>query len=88
MKWIAIVFALFITFVIYLENNRIPNVFHDIIRSVPHGDKIGHFVVMGSLAFITNLAIGDRNFCRWKDRPMCCAGWNYDRDRAGDLGGI
>ena len=21
---------------------------------------------MGSLAFITNLAIGDRNFCRWK----------------------
>lgn len=66
MKWIAIVFALFISFVIYLENNRIPNVFHDIIRSVPHGDKIGHFVVMGSLALITNLAIGNRKSCRWK----------------------
>lgn len=36
----------------------------DRVRSVPHGDHIAHFVLMGSLALLVNLAIGPRRVTR------------------------
>lgn len=66
MKWLAAAFAIFIIFAIYLANTGTPNIFDDIVRSVPHGDKIGHFVLMGTLALLVNLAMGEHTFCRWR----------------------
>jgi polysaccharide biosynthesis protein VpsQ len=36
------------------------------IHYVPYGDKIGHFVLMGMLALMVNLALRARNVRIWK----------------------
>jgi len=66
MKWLAAGVTLFILYAIYLANTGTPNIFDDIIRWIPQGDKIGHFVMMGLLALVVNLAMGDKPCCRWK----------------------
>lgn len=36
------------------------------IRSLPLGDKIGHFCLMGMLSLLVNLALNAKTFCVWK----------------------
>jgi VanZ family protein len=59
MKYLAILFSLFILLVIALANTgqlpRFLKVFYDF----PHGDKLGHFVLYGLLThFVTTALIG------------------------------
>ena len=64
-KWLATAFTLFILYVIYLANSGADHVFFDFVRWLPYGDKIGHFGLIGTLALLVNLAVGNRPFSGW-----------------------
>ena len=68
-KWLATGFSLFIILVIYLANTKQLYFVDDIVRTIPHGDKICHFLFMGMLAYLVNMALGDRPLFRWRIGP-------------------
>jgi hypothetical protein len=53
-------FALFIGSVIYAADMGIGQRYFDIVRSFPLGDKISHFVLMGMMSALANLAARGR----------------------------
>lgn len=53
---VAVGFFLFILWILYMANTNQHTVFFDIVRSVPYGDKVGHFMLFGLLTLATNLA--------------------------------
>jgi VanZ family protein len=57
MKWFAIAFAmLLVTIVILADRNSLPPLLR-LIKELPFGDKVGHFMLMGMMSFLTNLAL-------------------------------
>ncbi len=66
-KLIAVVTVAFIVYIIYLANmGRQDHVFFQLVAAVPFGDKIGHFVLIGTLALVVNLALGSPTFHSWR----------------------
>ena len=60
---ITAVFGCFVVGIIVIADQAFgPQVFHWIYR-IPGGDKTGHAVLMGTLAFLVNLCLNDR---RWQ----------------------
>ena len=60
MKWITIVFIVFlITIVIVANLGLIPYLF-PFIYQIPGGDKLGHFLLMGILSFLVNSVLKTR----------------------------
>lgn len=55
-------FFAFICWIIYQADTGASNIFFKIVRSVPYGDKAGHFLLFGVLAFMVNYASGSRAF--------------------------
>ena len=58
-KGIAILFTLFIGFIVYSANNG-SDLFFFKITTLPYGDKFAHAILIGLLAFILNLAANGR----------------------------
>lgn len=58
-KAIAILFTLFIGFIIYSANTGSDLIFFR-IKTFPYGDKFAHATLMGLLAFVLNLAANGR----------------------------
>ncbi len=56
LKWLTILFALFIILVIILADTGHLGILAYINR-IPHADKVGHFVLYGILAFLINLTL-------------------------------
>lgn len=54
-RYIALAFTLFILGVIYLANTQ-ANIFA-FVNMIPLGDKWGHFILIGTLSFLVNLAV-------------------------------
>jgi VanZ family protein len=54
MKWLTILFIVFIIVVIVLANNGKLGSMH-FIYDFPNGDKVGHFILFGILAFLLDL---------------------------------
>ncbi len=54
MKWIAILFALFILLIIILADQGKLG-FLGILNSIPYGDKAGHFILYGILTLLLDL---------------------------------
>lgn len=54
MKWLAILFALFIALIIILADMGKLGVL-GFINSIPYGDKAGHFLLFGILALLLDL---------------------------------
>lgn len=55
-KWAAVLFALFIILIIVLaDSGRLG--FLGFINQLPLGDKAGHFILYGILAFLVNLSL-------------------------------
>jgi len=52
MKWPAILFAVFVGLIIVTADAGVLNPALDFINSVPFGDKIGHFMLIGTLTFL------------------------------------
>jgi polysaccharide biosynthesis protein VpsQ len=57
MKWLAILFTLFILLVIVLADAGILAHYVGFIYEVPFGDKAGHFILYGILALLLDLAL-------------------------------
>jgi VanZ family protein len=59
MKWLAVLFALFIIGIVVLaDTDRLGPL--GAIYGIPYGDKVGHFVLYGLLALFLNLAFLSR----------------------------
>ena len=56
MKWIAILFGVFIIAIIVLADNDMLGMMH-FINQIPYGDKAGHFILYGILTFLIDLAL-------------------------------
>lgn len=57
-------FFLFICWIIYLADSGQDSLFFQLVRAIPYGDKLGHVVLYGLLAFLLNLALRGRSV-RW-----------------------
>lgn len=53
---LALGFAGFILWIIYLANTGEPSIFFDFVRALPFGDKLGHFGLFGMLTLLMNFA--------------------------------
>nr|WP_275974933.1 VanZ family protein [Shewanella gaetbuli] len=54
---IAVSFLSFILWIIYLANTGGQSVFFELIKHLPYGDKIGHFLLFGTLTYLANIAL-------------------------------
>jgi len=59
-KLLAISYFLFLAAVVYCADSRAYSHIFSFIRSIPGGDKCGHFVLMGGFAFLLNLSLSCR----------------------------
>lgn len=59
-KLIAIAYFVFLGVVVYFADSRAHLHWFTYLRSIPGGDKYGHFLLMGSLAFLVNLSLSCR----------------------------
>ena len=57
MRWLAILFTLFIILVIVLADAGILVRYVGFIYEIPFGDKVGHFILYGILTLLINLAL-------------------------------
>lgn len=57
MKWLAILFTLFIILVIVLADAGVLARYVGFVYEFPWGDKAGHFILYGILALLLNLAL-------------------------------
>lgn len=57
MKWLAILFSLFILLIIVLADVGVLSRTLRFLHAVPFGDKVGHFILYGILALLINLAL-------------------------------
>ncbi len=62
-------FASFIVWAVYTANMGHHNMVFDYAKSLPYGDKIGHFFLMGLLAMFANLALNYRRLV-WGKRAI------------------
>ena len=56
MKWITVLFTLFIIFIIVLADNGQLGILK-IINQLPYGDKAGHFILYGILTLLIDLTL-------------------------------
>lgn len=59
-KLVTFVFIIFILFILYLANTDTLTTFLGSIYTLPYFDKVGHFVLIGTLAFLINLTLQSR----------------------------
>ena len=59
-KWLAGLFLIFIFVVVASADTGIGDHVYSFVFTVPIGDKIGHFFLMGTLSLLVNLAMGVR----------------------------
>ncbi len=66
LKALAFGFGLFILYLIYLADRGIlPLPLYQLTHNTPGGDKAGHFILYGILAFLLALAFPRRIFLGW-----------------------
>ncbi|HZJ21933.1 MAG TPA: VanZ family protein [Anaerolineales bacterium] len=56
MKWITILFALFIILIIILADNGQLGILKA-VNQIPYGDKVGHFILYGILTLLIDLTL-------------------------------
>ena len=67
MRILTVIFSLFIGTIIVLANTGVLGPYMDWLHAWPWGDKLAHFLLMGILAALVNLASGGRRsqLCGW-----------------------
>lgn len=58
---VATAFFIFTLWILYLANTGGSSIFFDFVRSIPYGDKLGHFCLFGTLTF--GVVIGSKFRC-------------------------
>ena len=59
-QYLTVSFVLFILWVIYMANTGQPMIFFRLLRDVPFGDKMSHFLLFGLLTLGVNLSTGNK----------------------------
>ena len=54
---LAFGFACFVTYIIYIANTGTPSSFMNMMMGIPYSDKLGHFLLIGGMSFLLNLAL-------------------------------
>lgn len=54
---LAFAFCCFVIYTIYAANTGKDFIFFHLIKQIPYGDKLGHFMLIGSLTFLLNMAL-------------------------------
>ena len=57
MKWLAILFALFLLIIVILADMGALPHFLQVWKDLPYGDKVGHFILYGILTLLVDLAL-------------------------------
>jgi VanZ family protein len=60
LKWLAIVYTLFLVMLVFLVDQKQYQFLFRFVRQTPGGDKAGHLLLMGLFAFLVNLALSCR----------------------------
>ncbi|HYO92569.1 MAG TPA: VanZ family protein [Pyrinomonadaceae bacterium] len=60
LKHLAIVYALFLALLVFLADQRQYQFIFRVVRRTPYADKVGHFLLMGILSLLVNLALSCR----------------------------
>lgn len=64
-KYLAVIFFIFILWIIYLANTGKQSIFFDLVDATPYGDKIGHFFLFGILTLFLNVATRLKAYKIW-----------------------
>ena len=59
---LTLVYVIFLAAIIFLAGRKGTRYLLNFVGSIPYGDKIGHFVLMGILAFLVNLLLRLKTF--------------------------
>jgi len=59
---VTVAFFAFLCWIIYLADAALPSVFFELVSRLPGGDKLGHFGLFGTLAWLLNRSFGYRTF--------------------------
>jgi VanZ family protein len=60
LKVVATTYFLFLALVVYCADSPAHLHVFSLIRAIPGGDKLGHFLLMGAFAFLLNLSLSNR----------------------------
>lgn len=60
LKRLAILYALFLVLLVFLADQKQYQFLFRIVRRTPYADKAGHFLLMGILSLLVNLALSCR----------------------------
>jgi VanZ family protein len=75
MKWLAILFALFLLLIVILADiGALPH-FLQVWIDLPYGDKVGHFILYGILTLLVDLALFRSLPNRSPKRVAVRSGW-------------
>ncbi|MFP4845807.1 VanZ family protein [Winogradskyella sp. PE311] len=67
---IALLFFLFIVWIIYSANVGNQTIFFDFVSAIPFGDKLGHFFLFGIFTLFLNLALDFKPMNLFKKIPL------------------
>lgn len=63
---ITLIYVFILAGIVALADSRQTQYLFTFIRSLPLGDKIGHFCLMGTLSLLVNLTLNAKTFRVWK----------------------
>lgn len=75
MKYIAVLFSMFIIAVIILADNGALPHFIRVIYDFPNGDKLGHFILFGLLNFFITRAVFASHLSKSRNRVSLSVGF-------------
>lgn len=62
MKRVALLFLLFLAFIVFLADRGLAANYFALVHVIPGADKLGHFVLMGTLSFLVNMGLEARQW--------------------------
>ena len=65
-KILTVVYVCVLAVVVFLADKSTTQYLFKPVRSLPYGDKIGHFLLMGFFSFLLNLALNSKTVSAWK----------------------
>ncbi|MEO0897851.1 MAG: VanZ family protein [Bacteroidota bacterium] len=64
-KRLTILYILLLLLILVLVDTGNHKQIYWLVKKIPFGDKIGHFLLMGTLSFFVNMALNLRSFHLW-----------------------
>jgi VanZ family protein len=62
MKILLVVYIFILAVIIFLADRKGTSYMLNFVGSIPYGDKLGHFFLMGGFSFLLNLVLNARTF--------------------------